>query len=191
MSATPTPTRRRLRPDDRRDQILEVARAAVAARGLTQFSLEDVAREAGVTPSLPRHYFGSRDGLLLAVARQVIEEVVAVLGAPRGGATLTERLAAYLQILARDPWVHGVWMHASEHSEDLHDLVRSTRWRLAELSFDVSWDDLAPRDRLALLGWAGYFEAVISGWIEEGVGDPGAVIEALADAARRLGVSGV
>jgi len=183
--------RRRLTPDARRDEILAAARATVAAGGLTRFSLEDVAREAGVAPSLTRHYFGSRDGLLIAVARQVIEEVVAVLGAPRGGATLRERVAAYLEILGRDPWVHDVWLHAPERSPELRELVLGARRRLAELSFDVSWDELAPPERLALAGWAGYFEAVISAWIDGGLRDPGAVVEALAGAARRLGVSGV
>jgi AcrR family transcriptional regulator len=189
MSSTAQP--RRMSPDARREQLLRVARAQVADRGLAQFSLEDVAREAGVVASLPRHYFGSRDGLLLAVATEIIEEVIAVLGAPRGRATLTERLVAYLDILSRDPWVHHVWMQASEYSEDLHRRVVKTRRRLAELSFDVRWKDLSPRERLALLGWGGYFEAVISGWIEQGVGDRTAVIEALAEATGRLGVKGV
>jgi len=188
--STATP-RRRLPPDARREQLLTAARAVVEERGLARFSLEDVAREAGVAASLPRHYFGSREGLLLAVATQIIEDVAAILGAPRGGATLTERLAAYLDILARDPWVHLVWMHAAEYSPDLERLVRRTRRRLAELSFDVRWKDLTAREQLALTGWAGYFEAVISGWIDHGVGDRTAVIEALADAARRLGIKGV
>lgn len=182
---------RRLPPDARRDQILRAARVTVAEHGLNAFSLEDVAREAGVAASLPRHYFRNRDGLLLAVATQVIEEVVAVLGAPRGGATLTERLGAYFAILARDPWVHGVWMQASEHSAELGALVRATRRRLAELSFDVEWDDVDAARQLALLGWAGYFEAVVSGWIEQGAGDLAPAVEALTDAARRLGVTGV
>lgn len=163
----------------------------VAGRGLANFSLEEVARESGVAASLPRHYFGSREGLLLAVARQIIEEVVAVLGAPRGGATLRERVAAYLEILAKDPWVHQVWMRAGEHSPELQELVAGARRRLAELSFDVRWDELGARERLALMGWVGYFEGVVSGWVEQGESDMSAVVETLTDAARRLGVTGV
>jgi AcrR family transcriptional regulator len=189
MTTAATP--RRMAPDARRDQILAAARAIVAERGMAHFSLEEVGREAGVAASLPRHYFGSRDGLLLAVARQVIEEVVAVLGAPRGGPRLTERLVTYLDILARDPWVHGVWIQAADHSEDLSEMVAGARRRLAELSFDVRWEDLSQPERLRLLGWAGYFEAVISGWIDQGLGDRRPVIETLADAAVRLGVKGV
>lgn len=189
MTSVETP--RRLAPDARREQLLSAARAVVAERGLAQFSLEDVAREAGVVASLPRHYFGSRDGLLVAVAARVIDEVVAILGAPRGGAALTQRLVAYLDILVRDPWVHRVWMDASGYSPELQDRVTTARCRLAALSFDVEWESLSSREQLALMGWAGYFEAVISGWIEQGLGDRAAVIEALADAARRLGVRGV
>jgi AcrR family transcriptional regulator len=188
---TTTLRARRLAPDARRDQILAAARATVAARGLAAFSLEEVAREAGVAASLPRHYFGSRDGLVLAVATQIIEEVTAILGAPRGQGRLTERLAAYLDLLAREPWVHTVWMHSAERSPELHGLVSDVRRRLAELSFDVRWEDLEPERRLALLGWAGYFESVISGWAEHGIGDRDAVLAALADAAHRLGVTGV
>lgn len=141
--------------------------------------------------SLPRHYFGNRDGLLLAVATQIIEEVVATLGAPRLTTTLRERVGQYLAILARDPWVHEVWMRAGEYSPELHELVVGARRRLAELSFDVTWEELDERRQLSLMGWAGYFEGVISGWIDQGQGDLAGVVEVLTDAARRLGVSGV
>ena len=182
---------RRLAPDDRRDHILAAARTTLASTGMAGFSIEQVAREAGIASSLPRHYFGSRDGLLEAVARQIIEEVLAILGAPRGTTTLTERIDGYLQILRREPWVHRIWLHAAERPDELHDLVLASRRSLAELSFDVRWDDLEPREQLGLIGWASYFEGVISGWIELGVDDTRPVVQALADAARRLGVKGV
>ena len=63
---TTTEQGRRLAPDARRQQILHAARTTLATTGVTGFSLDQVAREAGVAVSLPRHYFGSREGLLQA-----------------------------------------------------------------------------------------------------------------------------
>jgi AcrR family transcriptional regulator len=62
---------RRLRSEQRREQLEEAALASVAARGSTGFSIEDVAERAGVTRNLIYHYFprGRQDLLLAAVDR--------------------------------------------------------------------------------------------------------------------------
>ena len=65
----PAPARR-LSPDDRRKEIIDVARALFAERPLSSVSTADVAEGAGVTRSLVHHYFGGIGELFLAVAAQ-------------------------------------------------------------------------------------------------------------------------
>ena len=76
-----------------RARLIAVAREQFAARGFAGPSLRSIAREAGVDPSLVSHYFGGRDGLLLATLELPIdplERIAKVLaGGPDG---LGERL---------------------------------------------------------------------------------------------------
>jgi AcrR family transcriptional regulator len=182
---------RRLPPAERRSGILAAARASVAALGPADFSLEDVAARAGVASSLPRHYFGSRDGLLIAVTEQVVGEVLAVLGAPRKFGGLAPRLEGYLDILEHDPWAHEVWMRGARAHPELTRIVARARRYLAEFSFATAWEDMSTDTRIAASGWAGYFESVVSNWLDEGMPDREPVIRVLVDAGRRLGVNGV
>lgn len=61
------PVRKRLSPEARRAQIIDSAVKLIVARGLSSFSLEEVAAEAGVSKPLIYKYFTSRDELLKAV----------------------------------------------------------------------------------------------------------------------------
>jgi TetR/AcrR family transcriptional regulator len=55
--------------------LLAAARAAFAAKGLMGARVEEIAREAGVNKQLVYHYFGSKDGLYLAVLERVYGEI--------------------------------------------------------------------------------------------------------------------
>jgi AcrR family transcriptional regulator len=49
-----------------RDEIIEVARRELTARGLSSMTIRQVARLAGVDPGTVRHYFQTKDQLVLA-----------------------------------------------------------------------------------------------------------------------------
>ena len=68
--------------DARKAQILHAAQRVRARDGTDRFSLEQVAREAGVALRLPRHYFQSSDGLLAAALIDAAHEITDVLIAP-------------------------------------------------------------------------------------------------------------
>jgi AcrR family transcriptional regulator len=61
------PTQRDLQADMRRNQLLDIALALFAERGVENVSVKDLADEADVTPGLLYHYFRSKDELLAAV----------------------------------------------------------------------------------------------------------------------------
>jgi AcrR family transcriptional regulator len=61
----------RLSPHQRREQLLDQASRLIVERGLSACSLEEVARQAGVSKALVYKYFATRDALLKAlVARE-------------------------------------------------------------------------------------------------------------------------
>jgi AcrR family transcriptional regulator len=71
MGAT-APRWQRLEHDERREQILVVARRLVAERPSHSISMTEIAREAGVTRGLLNHYFGTKRDLELELLRQIV-----------------------------------------------------------------------------------------------------------------------
>lgn len=71
--------RRRLIPEERRKEILDVAARAFSAQPYEQVHVDAIAREAGASRALVNHYFGDKRGLFLAVARTIVERVPATV----------------------------------------------------------------------------------------------------------------
>ncbi|MET0334472.1 MAG: TetR/AcrR family transcriptional regulator [Rhizobacter sp.] len=66
-SAPPNARARRMTPEARREQILDSAVAYILEQGLSTFTLENVAHQAGVSKPLVYKYFTRREDLLKAV----------------------------------------------------------------------------------------------------------------------------
>src|SRR5262245_22297516 len=64
-----SPSRVRTRdPAEKRARVMDVARTLFAERGYAATTTADVARRAGVSEGILYHHFGSKEGLLAAVA---------------------------------------------------------------------------------------------------------------------------
>ena len=100
---------------DRRQAILDAARAQFAAKGFAGASMRAIAREAGVDVSLISHYFGDKARLLVATMElpvNPVEKIATVIaGGPDG---LAERLIRTF-LSAWDP-----------HRDVFSSLVRTT-----------------------------------------------------------------
>src|ERR1700681_1846339 len=82
------PARRvRRTPEEAKRLILETARALVARTGPQGLRLQDIAAEAGISHPLILHHFGSRAGLVRALAQEAAAEaqdrLVASMTVPR------------------------------------------------------------------------------------------------------------
>lgn len=64
--------RRRLPPDERREQILAAASRLFESRPYAQVSTVEIAREAGIARGLLNHYFRDKRGLYLEVVRNAV-----------------------------------------------------------------------------------------------------------------------
>lgn len=74
-----TPAKRqRLAPDQRRMQILAVARRLFGQGSYSSVSTSDIARAAGVARPLINHYFGGKRQLYLEVVRQMLVTPISV-----------------------------------------------------------------------------------------------------------------
>lgn len=65
--------------DDVRAQFVTIAARRFATDGFQATSLDDIAHEAGYSKAAVLYHFGSKDDLLVAVMRQHIDEVVALV----------------------------------------------------------------------------------------------------------------
>lgn len=105
-AVTSATARRRLPRDDRSQQLLEIAEAVFAERGIHAASMEDIAERAGVTKPVVYDHFGSKDGLVAAVVlragallgRQVLAAVDAATDPPD---KLAAGLRAYFGFMAQ------------------------------------------------------------------------------------------
>src|SRR5271168_4985920 len=79
MNATKTLPRKRLAHDERRQQIIETTLLCLTRDGANGTSLRSVCRQAGVAPSLVRHFFAGWHDLLTASYQMLTERFMAQL----------------------------------------------------------------------------------------------------------------
>src|SRR5919106_1020170 len=72
--------RRSGRGDDRRDELLMIGRRLFSERPYDALSIDELAREAGISKGLLYYYFGSKRGYYLAVIEAAAGELRALAG---------------------------------------------------------------------------------------------------------------
>jgi AcrR family transcriptional regulator len=102
-SGVPRTTRRRLPRAERESMMLAAARRAFEERGYRDASMDDIAKQAGITKPMLYAYFGSKQGLYEACLEQVTAELVEVLEA--GGRRGSDDVAIWRGLLALFDWV--------------------------------------------------------------------------------------
>ena len=82
-----------------RDRVIEATVACILERGYYRASTNEIARTAGVTWGVIQHYFGTREGLMLAVLQDGASQFVAIVeDVEIDGETVTERMNQLLDI---------------------------------------------------------------------------------------------
>jgi len=93
-----------------RTALLETARRLFAERGYQAVSVRALAAEAGVNAAMIHYYFGSKEGLYLAVMREALaptlERVAGLATAGRSDReALAELLQAHMRLMQRERWL--------------------------------------------------------------------------------------
>lgn len=155
MSTTPARRYSPRRPrTERREQLLDATLSLVDARGLSAFSIEGVAREAGLTKSVVYATFGSGEELLRALLerelQRALSDIAAAMPQPphtSPGEMLSNSLAIILRavrerpetwrlfVLPADGMPPAVRESVARHRAELIEQVRPPiEWSLSQLS---------------------------------------------------------
>ena len=165
------PSARRLPPEARRRQIIDITCRLISERGDAGISTADVAKAAGVTRALVHHYFRGIDELLDAVTQQLLASVESLSLTPETGAPVQERVphnvAALLDIIEadRDVWLAALAVNTGPSSANSR--LASVREAVIEDTIANNADTIAdtPWARLCLTGYLAFAETVICRWL--------------------------
>ena len=150
--STTEQTRRRMRAPERRAQLLEVARLAFGRNGFHGVSMEEVAREAGVTKPVLYDHFSSKEALFLALldadSAALEERVRAALQAPTGNRQrIRASFQAYFDFVDEHAEGFRLVMQEAQYPRFLSSSVNGVRGRIhAEVA------DLIVRESKASVG---------------------------------------
>ena len=100
-SSAPSESRKRMRPEDRRNAVLDAALRVFADAGFRRASLKEVGDEAGVTKGCVYHYFSSKEELLLALMRERASSAASACMAQAKAASRDDALAMMVRSLWR------------------------------------------------------------------------------------------
>ena len=166
----PRPPRQRLDTEERRAQLLALGLERFTQAPYDAVSIDDLAREAGVSKGLLFHYFASKRAFYVAVLRAAADELLAVV-VPDESLPPLERLEqgveAYLAAVERRGEAY-VWLMRSGIGGDpaVHQVVEETRQRfLARVLEGLPLGPPPPKLRLLLRGWIGMVEAASVEWV--------------------------
>lgn len=174
VRAAVRPRRRvRLETDQRRAQLLGLARRAFSDRAYDDVSIDDLARVAGISKGLLYHYFPTKRDLYVAGLREIADELVdAVTRVPDDLAPIDRVRAsveAYLDHITRHSRAFVSLMRGGIGSDpEVAAVIESVRTRLFEKFLAGSpFASLLSGDarfETAVRGWIGFVEAASIDW---------------------------
>jgi len=173
-AAAARPRRRvRLDNDERRAQLLQLARKAFSDRSYDDVSIDDLARELKISKGLLYHYFPTKRDLYVAGLREIADELVEkVTSLPREGPPvdrLNDGLDAYLEHISKHSRAYVSLMRGGIGSDpEVAGVIEGVRTRL--LTNFIEQAPLAqvlasnPQFQIAMRGFIGFCEGSTIDW---------------------------
>ncbi len=171
--ATRPKRRVRLDNDQRRAQLLQLARKAFSDRSYDDVSIDDLAREAKISKGLLYHYFPTKRDLYVAGLREIAEELVErVTNIPPDLAPIDRvraGLDAYLDHISQHSRAYVSLMRGGIGSDpEVAQVIEGVRTRLADNFLEQTpFADVLSRDvrfAIAVRGWIGFVESATIDW---------------------------
>jgi AcrR family transcriptional regulator len=170
----PKPRRRiRLENDERRAQLLQLARNAFSARSYDEVSVDDLAREAKISKGLLYHYFPTKRDLYVAGLREIADELIQrVTSIPTNLAPIErvrQGLDAYLDHVQQHAKAFVSLMRGGIGSDpEVAQVVEGVRARFAAQFLEglpvTSSMMNDPKVQVVIRGWIGFVESVSIDW---------------------------
>jgi AcrR family transcriptional regulator len=165
-------TLRRLKPQQRREQLLDTAAAMFAEKPYEDVWVEDIAARAGVSRATMYHYFPSKRDLYVAILKRARGRFLARVG-PDPQLPLAEQLAgglqAYIQSLVDHPF-EAVAINRGALSDDpeIQAIIAEEVSVVGQLLIDHLVAEGYPRDatEITVAGWLAFVRAACVQWIQ-------------------------
>jgi AcrR family transcriptional regulator len=174
VRAAARPRRRvRLENDQRRAQLLELAKRAFSDRAYDDVSIDDIARVAQISKGLLYHYFPTKRDLYVAGLAEIAGELVdAITRVPEGLAPIDRvrtGIDAYLDHITRHSRAFVALMRGGIGSDpEVAAVIEGVRTRLFDKFLTGSpFANLLAGDarfETAVRGWIGFVEAASIDW---------------------------
>jgi AcrR family transcriptional regulator len=164
-----TTARTRLRPDQRRLQLLDLGVALLATRSLDELTIDLLAEEAGISRGLLYHYFGNKHAFHEALVRRAVDDLVEQTAPPAGGEPLDRLLAsmgAYVDYVVANYEGYTSILKAAQGGNDaLRALYDEALASLTDRIFteDAQGDLIpdTPATRMVVRAWAAMVEQLV------------------------------
>lgn len=187
--------RTRLQVDVRREQLLELGLELFGTQSYDVLSIDEIAKQAGISKGLLYHYFPSKRAFYVETvreaARQLLEEtdVATEAGRPQPDPEgVRARLRAFLDYASRRRVVYEFLLGGGAGTDtEVVEIIESTRQTLVDRMLDrlepfgARRDD--PATRIRLRGWLGFLESTSLDWLRRQTVDKEAFLEVLAQMA--------
>lgn len=146
----------RMRSEDRRRQLLDIACEVFADRGFSATIMDDVAYAAGVTKPVLYQHFTSKRALFIAVLEDSGERLIgSILEATKQGETLREQMTkgfiAYFDFVRNDDASFRLLFGASARNDtDFAEVTNNVLNRFADSVTSLIIEDLPEQERRLL-----------------------------------------
>jgi AcrR family transcriptional regulator len=165
-------TRRRLQPQQRREQLLDTAAALFAEKPYEDVLMEDIAARAGVSRSLPYQYFSSKRDLYVAIFKRGSNRFLARVS-PDPQLPLAEQLAtaleAHIQSFVDHPF-EAITINRGALSDDpaIQAIIAEELNVVGQRLIDklVAEGCLRDATEIAVEGWLAFVRAACVKWIQ-------------------------
>ncbi|SOD71267.1 TetR family transcriptional regulator [Jatrophihabitans sp. GAS493] len=158
----------RLPPEQRREQLVDIAIDLFGDPAKGDVSLEDVARAAGISRNLVYHYFPGKAALIAAAARTESARLTHMTEQDptlRGAARLAAALDAYFDYVEEHPHAYRLIYRFAAANAETRALLDNNQDIYSKRI--LSWlDNPSPATELAVRSWMTFLTSTCLRWLD-------------------------
>jgi AcrR family transcriptional regulator len=174
--------RSRLPTDERREQLLALGLRVFVERTYDEISIDEIAREAGISKGLLYHYFPSKRAFYIAALREALRQLIQETRPPEGAQPNLEDMRrgidAYLGYVERHARAYVFLMKGGLGLDpEVQEIIEEAREEHLGRLLTSLGDPSEPRLRIGMRGFLGFVEAASLDWLERGGVDRAAMCD--------------
>lgn len=178
---------RRLPVEERRRELLAFGQTLFAEHPADAFSMDEIARRAGVSKSLLYHYFGGRRGFYVATIEEIARRLREAITPEEGlgfEQSFPRALARFLDFVSDNDAAYRAFIRGGIGMDpEVSAIVENLRRTAMQLVLgELGVTKPSPSVHVATYGWVCFAENAALEWLEQGAPDRAAMLTILVDA---------